>query len=285
MLSVVAWPLSISAAHATLEAMSWSTSYRDKQGKSRKRTLCYLGREADGTDTLDKALTHWQAAREALNRDIRSVRGDRRQVLRRRREAVEVRIAMIVEQLDLLSGVPRPPSRSGYASNAKWKKSSTGVRLTGFAASRRRRMPKPPSERSLSWPSGIIPIRAAPTRASYGSKTLTTGPGPHRDDLTEPWLDRHPRSAVHGSACLHRRRVQEGCLQASTSAIACTLPACSGNGGRKGHDRATVVATLVASEQTELAMLLPPFTGDLLPVGWLRTGGHDRHFYDGRGHC
>ena len=35
-------------------------SYRDDQGRSRKRTLCYLGREQDGTDTLEKALTHWQ---------------------------------------------------------------------------------------------------------------------------------------------------------------------------------------------------------------------------------
>jgi hypothetical protein len=31
-------------------------SYRDEEGRSRKRTLCYLGREQDGTDTLAKAL-------------------------------------------------------------------------------------------------------------------------------------------------------------------------------------------------------------------------------------
>ena len=35
-------------------------SYRDEEGRSRKRTLCYLGREEDGTDTLAKALAHWQ---------------------------------------------------------------------------------------------------------------------------------------------------------------------------------------------------------------------------------
>lgn len=78
-------------------------SYRDKQGKSRKRTLCYLGREVDGTDTLDKALAHWQAAREALKREIRSARGDRRQVLRGRLEAAEARIAVLSEQLNLHS--------------------------------------------------------------------------------------------------------------------------------------------------------------------------------------
>jgi len=37
-------------------------SYRDRDGRSRKRTLAYLGREQDGTDTLEKALAHWQRA-------------------------------------------------------------------------------------------------------------------------------------------------------------------------------------------------------------------------------
>ena len=31
-------------------------SYRDEDGCARKRTLCYLGREQDGTDTVEKAL-------------------------------------------------------------------------------------------------------------------------------------------------------------------------------------------------------------------------------------
>ena len=38
-------------------------SYRDKKGRSRKRTLCYLGREQDGTDTLEKAIRHWEKVR------------------------------------------------------------------------------------------------------------------------------------------------------------------------------------------------------------------------------
>lgn len=74
-------------------------SYRDDQGRSRKRTLCYLGREQDGTDTLNKSLAHWKQAREALQREIRPAKGDRRQVLRRRLEDTEARIAVITEQI------------------------------------------------------------------------------------------------------------------------------------------------------------------------------------------
>ena len=66
-------------------------SYRDVQGRTRKRTLCYLEREQDGASTLDKSLAHWKQVREALNHEIRSARGDQRQVLRRRRKATEAR--------------------------------------------------------------------------------------------------------------------------------------------------------------------------------------------------
>jgi chromosome segregation ATPase len=65
----------------------------------RKRTLCYLGREEDGTDTLDKSLAHWKRSREALKREIRSARGERKQVLRRRLEAAEERIGVISEHV------------------------------------------------------------------------------------------------------------------------------------------------------------------------------------------
>jgi len=74
-------------------------SYRDVQGRTRKRTLCYLGREQDGARTLDKSLAHWKQVREALNHDIRSARGDQRQVLRRRLKATEARIAVISEHI------------------------------------------------------------------------------------------------------------------------------------------------------------------------------------------
>jgi len=46
-------------------------SYRDVQGRTRKRTLCYLGREQDGASTLDKSLAHWKQVREALNHELR----------------------------------------------------------------------------------------------------------------------------------------------------------------------------------------------------------------------
>jgi hypothetical protein len=74
-------------------------SYRDDQGRTRKRTLCYLGREQDGTDTLDKALVHWEDVRDTLKREIRPARGDRRQVIRQRLRAAEARISVIREHI------------------------------------------------------------------------------------------------------------------------------------------------------------------------------------------
>jgi hypothetical protein len=76
-------------------------SARDDRGKTRKRTLCYLGREQDGTDTLERALAHWQRAREELKAEIRPARGERRAVLRRWLEAAEARIVVIAEQIAL----------------------------------------------------------------------------------------------------------------------------------------------------------------------------------------
>jgi hypothetical protein len=72
-------------------------SYRDDEGMARKRTLCYLGREQDGTDTLEKALAHWEQARGQANKELRKARGERRQVLRRRMEAASQRIAIITK--------------------------------------------------------------------------------------------------------------------------------------------------------------------------------------------
>jgi hypothetical protein len=59
-----------------------------------------LGRERHGSGTLGKALAHRNQAREALPREIRPARGDRRPVLRRRLKASEARIAVITEQID-----------------------------------------------------------------------------------------------------------------------------------------------------------------------------------------
>jgi hypothetical protein len=78
-------------------------SYRDDQGKTQRRTLCYLGREQDGTDTLAKALVHWEQARAFMERALRKARGERRQVIRRRIEATGARIGVIKEHIQLLA--------------------------------------------------------------------------------------------------------------------------------------------------------------------------------------
>jgi hypothetical protein len=78
-------------------------SYRDEQGQTRRRTLCYLGREQDGTDTLAKALVHWQDAMARSQKELRKARGERRQVIRRRIEATRARISLITEHMQLLA--------------------------------------------------------------------------------------------------------------------------------------------------------------------------------------
>jgi hypothetical protein len=78
-------------------------SYRDGQGKTRRRTLCYLGREQDGTDTLAKALAHWQQAMGQAAKELRKAKGERRQVIRRRIEATRARIGVIARHVQLLA--------------------------------------------------------------------------------------------------------------------------------------------------------------------------------------
>ena len=150
-------------------------SYRDDQGRTRKRTLCYLGREQDGTDTLDKALTHWKKVRVTLNREIRSAKGERRKVLKHRLAAAEDRIGVISEH------VARQAQRAAAAEAARRsvskrsRNSRIGRPSIGCAAIRRRKMPGKPSGRFGGWRSAIIPTRAAPIRASCGSRTHMTG--------------------------------------------------------------------------------------------------------------
>jgi hypothetical protein len=76
-------------------------SYRDDEGKTQRRTLCYLGREQDGTDTLAKALAHWEKVREQAKREHSKVRGERRQVIRRRIDAAGTRIRIITEHMQI----------------------------------------------------------------------------------------------------------------------------------------------------------------------------------------
>jgi len=80
-------------------------SYRDDHGKTQRRTLCYLGREQDGTDTLATALAHWEQVMKRAVKELRKVRGERRQVIRRRIEATGARIGVITEHMQLLTRV------------------------------------------------------------------------------------------------------------------------------------------------------------------------------------
>jgi hypothetical protein len=70
-------------------------TYRDGQGRPCKRTLCYLGREQDGTDTLAKALAHWEKSRQQTEQELRKARGERRKVIRRRHDAAVSKIALL----------------------------------------------------------------------------------------------------------------------------------------------------------------------------------------------
>jgi hypothetical protein len=74
-------------------------SYRDQEGRSRKRTLCYLGREEDGTDTLDRAVAHWRRVHDRCCKDIRKTQGARKDVLRRRRAVAVARIRLLTDLL------------------------------------------------------------------------------------------------------------------------------------------------------------------------------------------
>jgi hypothetical protein len=75
-------------------------SYRDDQGRSRKRTLCYLGREEDCTDTVERALTYWQRVRPVAMHDLASAKGERRRVLRDRLKEIDERIGRLQRYID-----------------------------------------------------------------------------------------------------------------------------------------------------------------------------------------
>ncbi|WP_169979789.1 hypothetical protein [Tautonia rosea] len=70
-------------------------SYRDESGRSRKRTLCYLGREYDGVDTLEKALAHWQEKRRQALRTCEAYRGERRTQAEQTIRAIEAKLSLI----------------------------------------------------------------------------------------------------------------------------------------------------------------------------------------------
>jgi hypothetical protein len=70
-------------------------SYRDGHGRSRKRTLCYLGRESDGTDTLVKSLSFWEDVRDKSGRELLAKTGRKAFVHRRRHESARAKVALL----------------------------------------------------------------------------------------------------------------------------------------------------------------------------------------------
>src|SRR5437764_5389560 len=86
-------------------------SYRDAAGRSRKRTLCYLGREQDGTDSLAKAIAHWEHIRELCRQELRTARGGRKDVLRRRRATAEARLRLLAEHARLAAAAEAERTR------------------------------------------------------------------------------------------------------------------------------------------------------------------------------
>jgi hypothetical protein len=86
-------------------------SYRDDQGKTQRRTLCYLGREQDGTDTLAKARAHWERVMKQARSELRKARGESRHGIRRRMEATAARIGVITEHMQHLRRIEAERSR------------------------------------------------------------------------------------------------------------------------------------------------------------------------------
>ncbi len=75
-------------------------SYCDSEGKTKRRTLCYLGREQDGTDSPYKDLSHWERVHERARGESSSARGRHLDVARRRLATSEARIALIKAHIE-----------------------------------------------------------------------------------------------------------------------------------------------------------------------------------------
>ena len=101
----ISWGFSLDylAVPLTGEVITSSRVTATTMVKTQRRTLCYLGREQDGTNTLSKSLAHWENLRDQSKTELRKSRGERRQVIRRRIEATEARIAVIKDQLNHLA--------------------------------------------------------------------------------------------------------------------------------------------------------------------------------------
>jgi hypothetical protein len=48
--------MTAASSYACCNAFYVVESYGDRKGRTQRRTLCYLGREQDGADTIEKAI-------------------------------------------------------------------------------------------------------------------------------------------------------------------------------------------------------------------------------------
>ena len=146
-------------------------SYRDDEGKAKRRTFCYLGSEQDGTDTLAKPLAHWEQLMNRAKGELRKARGEQRQMIRRRIEATAALIGVITEPMQFR--VRLKPSAAGESSGPK--KRSTGRALSRYATTPPRKTPRLRKGRFCSWRNGTTPTRAAIITPSCDSRIRMTG--------------------------------------------------------------------------------------------------------------
>jgi hypothetical protein len=143
-------------------------SYRNGEGKTCRKTLCYLGRELDGTDTLAKALAHWVQVRAKQKKELRKAKGERRQVMRRRIEGMGARIGVITEHMQILARVEAERrKREQHAEEALYWQSFDRLRRS-------------PTEENAKEAKRAFLFLA---KRSCGSRTLTTARTPFGAEL------------------------------------------------------------------------------------------------------
>lgn len=139
-------------------------SFRDEQGRSQRRILCYLGREEDGADTLDKALAHWQRQSRRISRELRTATGARKDLLRRRRDAASARIALLKRHLELAAVAEAEKRRKEERAAAERKRrerlAEEAIHWQAF--DRLRRMPSAENAQAAKRAFRILALRLHP---------------------------------------------------------------------------------------------------------------------------
>jgi hypothetical protein len=141
-------------------------SFRDEQGRSRKRTLCYLGRERDGIDTLAKALAHWQRIGRRIAREMRTAAGRRSRLLRNRQEAATVRIALLKHHLKLAADAEAEKRRKAEQAAAERRRRELMAELAEHwqAIERLRRLPSAEHAQAAKRAFHLLALRLHPDK-------------------------------------------------------------------------------------------------------------------------